>query len=409
MSEPLQPKLREVSIQSLLHGTQRGLLLSDPLGLTDQGVFIPQNFAPILQLMDGTRNLATLRTGFELRTGIPISESTIRQMLSELDTALLLDNERFHQAAALALQEFRQAPYRPPIMAGKSYPADPEQLRAKLQSYFDSLADETGDALSPTDIRGLICPHIDFDRGGSVYAQVWGKVAPMMERIELVIVLGTDHIGGGERLILTRQHYATPWGVLPTAQEVVDQLVRALGEEVALGDEFHHRSEHSIEAAAVWLHHLLGDRRCELAPILCGSFQSFIEGGTRPYGDEKLSAAIEALKRAMASRETLVVAAADLAHLGPAFGDPVPIGLHERATLRASDEQLIASICAGDAEATFEQVRQEGDRRRICGLPPIYLGLSLLGEAKGYLSGYMQCPADDRGTSVVSICGAVFA
>lgn len=407
MSEPLPPKLRPVGSMPLVHGRQRGVLLSDPLKLTDQGVFIPQTFAPILQLMDGTRNVATLRSGFELRTGVPVSESTIQQMLSELDAALLLDNEHFHQTAAFALEKFRKAAYRPPIMAGTSYPADPQQLRAKLQSYFGCLPVEAADEASPTDIRGLICPHIDFDRGGSVYAQVWSKVAPSMEGIELAVVLGTDHIGEGSRLTLTRQRYATPWGVLPTSEDVVDQLVDALGEEAALGDELHHRAEHSIEAAVVWLHYVLGDRGCEVVPILCGSFQPFIEGGSRPHDDEVLSAVLDVLKKAVASRSTLVVAAADLAHVGPAFGDPVPVGLHERGTLRAADEQLIASICAVDAEATFERVRQEGDRRRVCGLPPVYLALGLLGGTKGYPTGYMQCPADDRGTSVVSICGVV--
>ncbi len=407
MSEPLQPKLRPVSSMPLIHGRQRGVLLSDPLKITDQGVFIPETFALILQLMDGSRNVAILRSGFELRTGIPISQSTIQEMVDELDAALLLDNEHFYQAAALALEEFRQAPYRPPIMAGRSYPADPQQLRAKLQSCFDCLPTEAGDVL--TDIRGLICPHIDFDRGGRVYAQVWGKVAPVMERIELAIVLGTDHIGGGGRLILTRQHYATPFGVLPTAVDVVDQLIGALGEEAALRDELHHRGEHSIEAALVWLHYLLGDRRCEVVPMLCGSFQPFIEGGSRPGDDASLSLAVDILKKAVASRSALVVAAADLAHMGPAFGDPVPVGLHERSMLKAYDERLMASICAGDAKAAFEQVQQERDRKRVCGLPPIYLALGLMEGAQGHAAGYMQCPADDRGTSVVSICGVVFA
>ena len=405
----MQPKLRPVSSMPLVYGRERGLLLSDPLKLTDQAVFIPETFVPILSLMDGTRNLAALRAGFELRTGVPISESTIQQILSELDVALLLDNEHFHQTLTLALEQFRQAPYRPPIMAGKSYPADPEQLRAKLQAYFDCLPPQAGDVPSPSEIKGLICPHIDFDRGGSVYARVWGQVAPMLERVELVVLLGTDHIAGGGRLTLTRQHYATPWGVLPTAEDVVDQLVGALGEEAVLRDELHHRGEHSIEAAVVWLHYLLGDRRCELVPILCGSFQPFIAGGIQPHDDENLSVAVDILRQAIASRSTLVVAAADLAHVGPAFGDPVPLGLHERGMLRAHDEQLMASICVGDAEATFEQIRQEGDRRRVCGLPPIYLSLSLLGGTKGYPVGYMQCPADNSGTSVVSICGVVFA
>jgi len=45
---------------------------------------------------------------------------------------------------------------------------------------------------------------------------------------------------------------------------------------------------------------------------------------------------------------------------------------------------------------------------RISGLPPTYVALRLMGAVEGELAGYAQCPADDEGTSVVSICGMVF-
>jgi hypothetical protein len=102
------------------------------------------------------------------------------------------------------------------------------------------------------------------------------------------------------------------------------------------------------------------------------------------------------------------VAAGDLAHIGPAFGDSYPIDLVGRARLTAADEQLMAAICTGDAEVFFQRVKEERDRRRICGLPPIYLTLRYLDGAKGEVSGYMQCPADQRSTSLVSICGIIF-
>jgi hypothetical protein len=66
------------------------------------------------------------------------------------------------------------------------------------------------------------------------------------------------------------------------------------------------------------------------------------------------------------------------------------------------------TIARGDAEGMFLQVKKEGDRRRICGLPPIYLALRLLGETTGKVTGYAQCPADQQETSLVSICGMVF-
>ena len=71
---------------------------------------------------------------------------------------------------------------------------------------------------------GLISPHIDYPRGWRTYARTWQLAADAVEEAELVILLGTDHGGGAGALTLTRQNYATPWGVLPTARRI---LVRA--------------------------------------------------------------------------------------------------------------------------------------------------------------------------------------
>jgi predicted class III extradiol MEMO1 family dioxygenase len=109
----------------------------------------------------------------------------------------------------------------------------------------------------------------------------------------------------------------------------------------------------------------------------------------------------------MASRQTLVVAAADLAHVGPAFGDPYGVDFVGRAQLRNADERLLAPVYDGDANAFFEVLKAEGDRRNVCGLPPIYLTLRLLESTKGEPAGYALCPADPPGTSFVTIAGVV--
>ncbi|MGD1995059.1 MAG: hypothetical protein PVI59_17850, partial [Anaerolineae bacterium] len=48
------------------------------------------------------------------------------------------------------------------------------------------------------------------------------------------------------------------------------------------------------------------------------------------------------------------------------------------------------------------------DQYNVCGLPPIYLMLRALGSVTGELVAYDQCPADEEGTSLVSICGVLF-
>ncbi|MCX7681111.1 MAG: AmmeMemoRadiSam system protein B [Anaerolineae bacterium] len=398
------PKLRAIDVRPFTQDGQAYLLLRDPLGLSDRMVSIPRQLGPLLALCDGTRDSAALRAALAVRFGLRVGLDVIERLLTALDEALLLDNERFAQARVEALSAYRRAPYRPPASAGLSYPADAEELRRLLQSYLDAVEDPQEECET---LRGLISPHIDYARGGAVYASVWKHAAASVRAAELVVVLGTDH-AGSRGVTLTRQHYATPFGVLPTAVDVVDALAEAIGPEMAFADELHHRGEHSIELATVWLHYLRQEQPCPLVPILCGSFGHFVQGEANPAQDATIEAIVATLARMTAGRRVLVVAAADLAHVGPAFGGP-PVDLVGRARLQAADERLIERICAGDAAGFFELIQRDGDRNNICGLPPIYLTLRLLGPVQGKVVAYARCPADEQGTSWVTIGGILLS
>ena len=104
-------------------------------------------------------------------------------------------------------------------------------------------------------------------------------------------------------------------------------------------------------------------------------------------------------------RSVFLVAAADLAHVGPSFGDSLPVDLNGRARMAKLDAELISIISQGNAEDFFIHLAREKNIRRVCGLPPIYIALAILPEATGILTGYDQCPASNDGTSTVSICG----
>jgi len=355
--------------------------------------------------MDGTRDIGTLRTGFELRTGTPLSPTNLEQLLSALDQALFLDNERFTQAYVAAVSDYRCAACRPHTLPGRSCPSDPQELSTYLQQYLDEVPD--ANPCPGLEIRGLISPHIDFPRGGPVYASVWAKAATAVREAELIVILGTDHMAASGEVTLTRQNYQTPWGTIPTAQDMADEVAREVGDEV-FRYELHHRGEHSVETAALWLHHLVRDKPCPILPVLCGSFQPFIDRGESPLRATLISDTVAALKRVAALRRTVVIAAADFAHVGPAFGDRAPLDAVDRARLTAHDQTLIDILSGAEAEHFFEAIRSEGDQMRICGLPPIYLMLSVLTQVKGVSTGYAQCPASEDGGSLVSICGMTY-
>ena len=405
----MRPKLRRIQVRPGQWQGQPVMVLQDPLGLNDRAVAVPRSIAPILELCDGTRDIATLRTALELRTGLRVRPDYVDKMLADLDEALLLENERFTQEYKGTVERFRTAPYRPPTLAGTVYPANPERLEHALGEYFDTTSPDAENMPEIEHVRGLVSPHIDYQRGGAIYAEVWRRAAAASRAAEVAIILRTKHFDCQKMFTLTRQNYSTPWGILTTASDVVNKAAAALGEEEVFAEELHHRTEHSVEIAAVWLHYLVKDKVCELVHVVCGSFQEFVEGDEWPGEDEKVALFVDAVRKATANRRTLIVAAGDLAHVGPAFGDHYPIDVPEKNKLSAADGELIDTIASGDAEGMFSQVKKEGDRRRICGLPPIYLALRLLGETTGKLTGYAQCPADQQGTSFVSICGIVLS
>jgi AmmeMemoRadiSam system protein B len=405
----MKPKLRGIEAHPIQHQGQQMILLRDPLHLTDAQLAIPRPLGPLLGLMDGTRDEEALEAALQIRAGVRLAPGLMMSLLADLDEALLLENERYAQAKANALRSYREAPFRPMTTDDAGFSSEADQARAQLQAFLDELPPAqppADDGVAKGTIRGIVSPHIDYQRGGPVYAEVWRAAAQAAREAELVIMFGTDHQGGAGALTLTRQSYGTPWGVLPTDEQVVDALAEVLGEEV-FAEELHHRGEHSIELAAIWLHFVRNGEPVPMVPILCGHFGDFIEGVPNLASYEPFDSAVRVLAEVMASRRTLVVAAADLAHMGPAFGDPYGLDYIGRAQLRNADERLLETVYAGDSGAFFGELRNERDRRHVCGLPPIYLTLRLLGETRGELAGYALCPADQQGMSFVTIAGVI--
>jgi AmmeMemoRadiSam system protein B len=397
------PKIRAVETTPVHQEGRLFILLRDPLRLADQQIIIPQEISPVLALCDGTRNASAISAALAVRYGQSVSPEEIDYLVSALDEAHLLENDRFLEAKDKALSDYIQAPFRQPVLSGISYPSDQDTLRNFLDEYLRTV--ESTPAI--TSLRGLVSPHIDYERGGHIYAQVWSAAKDTIQEADLVIILGTDHFGQDNALTLTRQNYATPYGTLPTATSVVDEITQSIDERILFNGQLYHKAEHSVELAATWLHHIREGKSCEILPVLCGSFERFIQGETHPEDDPLLQRFIDALNSAIKNRSAVIVAAADLAHVGPAFGGR-PLDLMGRAHLKAADQELMDWMCAGDAEGFFKAIHAIEDRNNVCGVPPIYLTLQLLSPVEGEFVAYDLCPADQQGTSVVSICGMLF-
>ena len=405
MNPTEKPKLRALDFQPVFHQGQQMWYLCDPLRLTSQQLVVPGPMAHLLSYLDGMRTPSQIHRDFCRAIGESIDFAIISDALQQLDAACLLDNARARQAQAEQLAAYRAQPQRSPALADLSYPAEAQALTRLFASYGRRHNPNSRPAWHG---RGLISPHIDYQRGGPVYAQVWQAAAAAVHAADLTIIFGTDHYGGQGAITLTHQPYATPYGLLPTDRGVIDALATAIGADVAFADELNHRHEHSVELSAVWLHHIYhqaGPAPKPMIPILVGSFQHFLENGRHPTDDARLTAFLEALRRATAGKRVLAVASVDLAHVGPNFGDPFHMDSRRRAALHVEDDALMQTALQGDAAGWYARIAGVQDRNRICGFSPVYLLLRYLGPTTGHKIAYDQCPADPQNNSLVSICG----
>ncbi|MFW5940670.1 MAG: AmmeMemoRadiSam system protein B [Chloroflexota bacterium] len=401
-----KPALRPLDFQPVIYEGQQLWFLRDPLQLTEEQLLLPPALAHMLHLLDGTRTAREIHADFCREVGQTVDFEVVTNTLAELDRACLLENERSHNARQEQLAAFHALPHRPPILAGINYPQD----RRRLVSYFDRFA-RNGQRVNDEDVwqgRAIVSPHIDYRRGGKVYGEVWGRAVGTVAEADLVLMFGTDHNGGLGTVTLTRQPYATPFGTLPSADDLIQTLDDAVGGDRLFELELNHRQEHSIELSAAWLHylyHTLGKRPAPMLPVLCGSFQHFVSNGRHPAEDEVLTTFLHTLQAETAGRRVLAVASVDLAHVGPSFGDPFPMDDARRQALVQSDRRLMEAVRDGDHVRFYNEIAAVEDRNRICGFSSLYLMLRYLDGAQGIEVAYEQCPADDEGHSFVSICG----
>lgn len=394
------PRLRPVEAFPASVQGQQVICLRDPMQYTDAIVSVPPQTAAILELFDGRHSLLDIQEAFARRFGVLLFREQLLTVIHSLDECLLLDSPRFTDHRVAVEEDFRRAPHRPARLAGKGYPADAEALRRDLDGYF---AAEDGPKDTPPSPRagrltGLTVPHIDFPRGGSCYA--WGyRELSGAAPADRWIVLGTVHVPIARPFALTRKDFETPLGPAETDREFVEALVKRVGPGY-LDDEFAHRAEHSIEFQGVFLRHMTPPGRpVRIVPILCGSYHRFVEERRPPTPADAMEEFMAALRETMDAQggRSVLVVSADLAHVGPQFGDPRPLTPGQLREVEDADRQMLGFAEAGDAEGFFRAVAKDGDRRRICGLPPIYAALRLLDGHRGRLLRYGRWP-DPNGT-----------
>jgi AmmeMemoRadiSam system protein B len=298
---------------------------------------------------------------------------------------------------------------RPATHAGGAYHADAASLVRYIEG--DCLAHAPARARSASrSLVGLCAPHMDLWRAAEGYGHAYGALRDGLgPEVDTVVLLGTSHAAMERPFAVCAKAFETPLGPLEPDREAILALARASRFDVH-ADEYLHKGEHSIELQAVFLRHALGARAggVRIVPVLCGlgEAQARRRDPASLADAESFVAALAALVEERGPR-ALVIAGADLAHVGPRFGDDGPLDAAGRARLRARDRDSIALATARDAPAFFAHVAADLETRRVCGLGPLYTMLRVLGRGEGEVLHYAQ-HVDGADRSIVSHAALAF-
>jgi AmmeMemoRadiSam system protein B len=384
--------------------------LQDPQNISKSALFLSPPVYFIVSLFDGQHSILDIQAAYMRQFGEILYSEKIQEVMKQLEENLFLEGERFEQALKQVEARFRKAPVREAGFAGKSYEDDPERLRTQIGGYFASpdgpgLPGKKGEA---DGLKGVVAPHIDYQRGGVCYAfahrEIWERNSS-----DCFIIFGTAHTLTEKPFCLTRKEFLTPLGPLPVDQELID-AIQSRCEDDLFKDEGVHRSEHSVEFQSVFLRYLYPNPApLKIVPILCGSFHEAIEKGISPMEQKSIQQFIEALKESVLAlgRRICYIASADLAHMGLQFGDRKGIGEYDLRGLAEEDQAMLEYVERFDGEGFFSFISKEKDRRKICGLPAIYTLLKTMGAKEGKLLKYGQAFTPDA-QSVVTFASLAF-
>jgi MEMO1 family protein len=183
---------------------------------------------------------------------------------------------------------------RPPVAAGRYYPADPDRLRQQVIQFL--AASSVAGQGRP---KALIVPHAGYIYSGPVAASGYAWIHPWSNQIERVVLMGTCHTPGVSGLATTSDdEFQTPLGRVPVDRAAVEQ---ALQFSQAHLDENAHDRDHALEVQLPFLQVVLGS--FAIVPFLIGRADA-----------ETVDEVLEPL---WDGDGTLIVVSSDLSHQHP--------------------------------------------------------------------------------------------
>lgn len=393
-----KPRLRPLEAFPLPNGQGPGIALCDRTGLSEVVLNLSEAALHVVVLMDGDNTCEEIRRKFTVSFGQVIPVDTLQSMLEQLEKAHFLEGPVFEAYYQSKLATYREAGVRPMPHATE---------HGIVDDSGDPFADMLKAAESPTlprTVRGLVAPHLDYARGRPCYATAYGMLGNRRPPAR-VIILGTNHFGRSGSVVATTNGFSTPLGTVSTDVAFLERLEDRCGHLRTY--ELDHAREHSIELQVAWLQHLFSTETFAMVPILCPDPCG--PTGTAPADGN----GVDLWDFAMAlgelitddPQDTLVVAGADLSHVGAAFGDQRPLDEDFLEEVRQRDRGVLDKLQINDPAAFLERVSEEDNATRICSAGCLYALAAALPYTTGTVLRYHQ--AVDQASQACVTCTAV--
>jgi AmmeMemoRadiSam system protein B len=421
-SRPALRAVESIVVPDKEHG--RVLVLRDTQGVTDAHAVIPPVLAAVVTRFTGQATCEAIAHEVSAEIGAEVPVEIVVRLAEELERGLFLEGAAFREARTRVEQEFAEARVRPATHAGGAYHGDPLALERYIEEAClakataarganggnggargKSNGGRTGTGHAGERMVALVAPHIDPWRGAVGYGHAYGALAAAVPaEADTFVLFGTSHAPMREPFALCRKAFATPLGAVEADEASVDALAAHAQGFDPYADQFNHKREHSLEFQVVFLKHLLGDRAIRIVPVLAGLGAHQLSGED-PARSEQVVRFLAGVRALVASRpgRVVVVAGADLAHVGPRFGDAQPYDERRRDHLERADRASLDHAASLDPSAFWAHVAGDLDERRVCGLAPIWSLLWALGSSatRGRVLHYEQT-VDAEDGSIVS-------
>jgi len=392
------PSLRPVEVLPAEYDGRQVLVIHDPSGQAVGTMAISSPTLFILSLLDGEHGPEQIQEAFGKQFGQSLPRDQLDDLVEQLDKAYYLDSERFAEHLAAQRAAYQASPTRR-SEDEEALGADKDGLAATLERL---LADN--ERIRPQTQRsalvGLVAPHLDFIRGQACYADVYGLLADR-ERVRRFVILGTNHFGQAASVVATRKDFETPLGTTRTDHDFIDALEACCGIDLCACESDHQR-EHSVELQVLLLQHVLGAANFEIVPVLCSDpcqAASQVSHNGQNADLQVFGERLGELVHADAG-ETIIIAGADLSHVGPRFGDECDLQGAFLDEVGRKDQVTIDAILAGDPARFLETLTRHENSTRICSVGCLYGLMTALPGAEAELLRYHQAVDEPSGTGV---------